>query len=246
MPSASGTSAVPHGRGDALGVPDRLSGHVGGACTALGSEPALEEMLRSRGRLRARHWWLSRPPPSAHLDLSIAAGAFPVHTSAAALRPGGHRAAASSSRSSLAVGARVFVRGAGVGMELSGCWATRVAVPSAAVHPLPRRSTPYGRHLLRPCWTAYVALFVVGRLEAGERVAVRGAAGAVGSAAAQLARAGGAREVLAVVRGGGAALPIEAALADGEPARSPRSARTVASTSWSTPSAGKGSEHWST
>jgi NADPH2:quinone reductase len=185
---------------------------------ALGSEPALEEHVPEPRPAAGETLVAVEAAAVGHLDLTIAAGAFPVHPPLPYV-PGTDAAGRVLESPSLPVGTRVFVRGAGVGMELSGCWATRIAVPSAAVHPLPEEIDPVtGATFFVPCSTAHVALFVAGRLEAGERVAVRGAAGAVGSAAVQLARAGGAREVLAIVRGGGGALPMETALVDGEPA----------------------------
>ena len=61
-----------------------------------------------------------------------------------------------------------------------------------------------------PCSTAHVAVQDVGKLVRGERVAVRGAAGAVGSIAVQLAAHAGAREVLAIVRGAPSTSPAGA------------------------------------
>ena len=50
---------------------------------------------------------------------------------------------------------------------------------------------PLGAAFFSPCTAAWVALFGVGALQAGERVLVSGASGAVGSIAVQLARAAG-------------------------------------------------------
>jgi len=56
---------------------------------------------------------------------------------------------------------------------------------------------PLGAAFFSPCTAAWVALFGVGALQAGERVLVSGASGAVGSIAVQLARAAGARVAVA-------------------------------------------------
>jgi NADPH:quinone reductase len=73
-------------------------------------------------------------------------------------------------------------------------------VPEAALIPVPDDVEPaLATTFFAPCATAYGALHEVGRLERGERVAVTGAAGAVGSVAVQLALRGGAADVVAVV-----------------------------------------------
>ena len=68
---------------------------------------------------------------------------------------------------------------------------------------------PLGAAFFSPCTAAWVALFGVGALQAGERVLVSGASGAVGSIAVQLARAAGAR-VAAAVDADGAAMRCSA------------------------------------
>ena len=68
--------------------------------------------------------------------------------------------------------------------------------------------------------TAHAALHDVGRLQPGERVGVRGAAGSVGRVAVQLALAAGAEEVIGIVSSQerGAAVPAGArAVAAGSP-----------------------------
>ncbi len=185
---------------------------------ALGGEPALEEDAPEPRTAPGETLVAVEAAAVGHLDLTIAAGAFPVHPPLPYV-PGTDAAGRVLESPTFPVGARVFVRGGGVGFERSGCWAERAAVPTAAVHPLPDEIDPVtGATFFVPCSTAHVALTVVGRLEAGERVAVRGAAGAVGSAAVQLARARGARAVMEVVRTVGDASAGASALADGEPA----------------------------
>jgi len=80
-----------------------------------------------------------------------------------------------------------------------GSWAERVTAPPDTVFPLPDRLTmAQGAGLLMNYHTAHFALVRRGRLHAGETLLVHGAAGGVGSAAIQVARALGA-SVVAVV-----------------------------------------------
>jgi NADPH2:quinone reductase len=80
-----------------------------------------------------------------------------------------------------------------------GAFAEAVAVPSEFVFPLPDSvSFRVGAALPMNYLTVHFALLRRGRLEAGETVLVHGAAGGIGTAAVQLAKAFGAR-VIAVV-----------------------------------------------
>src|SRR5215469_1264636 len=80
-----------------------------------------------------------------------------------------------------------------------GCWTERVAASPDSVFPLPDELTmAQGAGLMMNYHTAHFALVRRGRLHAGETLLVHGAAGGVGSAAVQVARALGAR-VVAVV-----------------------------------------------
>jgi NADPH2:quinone reductase len=95
----------------------------------------------------------------------------------------------------------VWIRGGGVGLGRNGCWAERIVVPDAAVHVLAEDVAPeLAATFFVPASSAHLALHGIGELEPGERVAVRGAAGSVGTAAVQLALAAGAAEVLGIVR----------------------------------------------
>ncbi|MDA8020801.1 MAG: NADPH:quinone reductase [Thermoanaerobaculia bacterium] len=92
-----------------------------------------------------------------------------------------------------APGDRVYVAGASGG-SLTGCTATRIVKREAELHPLPSRvSFEQGAALGVPYATAYRGLFHKGEAKAGETVLVHGATGGVGSAAVQLAVAGGMR-----------------------------------------------------
>lgn len=136
----------------------------------------------------------------AHLDLTVAAGEFPFVPPPPYV-PGTDASGRVLASAAHPPGTRVWIRGAGVGLLRSGCWAERVVVPDAAVHPLTEDVRPaLGATFFIPCSTAELALLDVGGLQPGERVGVRGATGAVGSAAVQLALATGAGEVVAIVR----------------------------------------------
>lgn len=99
-----------------------------------------------------------------------------------------------------APGTEVRIRGAGVGLRRDGTWAELSAVPDEALEPIPEGVDPaVAAGFAVPAAAAFTALEHVGRLRPGERVAVTGAAGAVGSVAVQLARRAGATAVYGVV-----------------------------------------------
>jgi NADPH2:quinone reductase len=96
----------------------------------------------------------------------------------------------------LAVGDRVEGVQAGdrvyIGGTLLGTYAEQVLCEAAQVHPLPARvSSAQGAGVNVPYATAYRALFQRAQGRPGETVLVHGASGGVGSAAVQMARAGG-------------------------------------------------------
>jgi len=96
-------------------------------------------------------------------------------------------------------GERVFFSGLGVGSE--GSYAEFALIAEAQAVPIPSAlSYAQAAALGMTAPTAYYALVRRGNVAAGETVLVQGAAGGVGSAAVQLARARGAR-VLATVSG---------------------------------------------
>lgn len=133
-----------------------------------------------------------------HLDRSIAAGGFLRHPPLPYV-PGVEAAGTVHQSERFAVGARVWLRGAGLGTVEDGTWCETISAPDAALGPLPEAiAMPLGAAFFSPCTAASVALFGVGALRAGERVLISGASGAVGSIAMQLARAAGARVAIAV------------------------------------------------
>ncbi|MDN5790966.1 MAG: NADPH:quinone oxidoreductase family protein [Micrococcales bacterium] len=95
-----------------------------------------------------------------------------------------------------------------------GGFAEAVSVPEAMVFALPDSvSFTTGAAVLMNYLTAHFALLRRGRLETGETVLVHGAAGGIGTAAIQLAKAHGAR-VLAVVSTPGKGVVAQSAGAD--------------------------------
>lgn len=108
--------------------------------------------------------------------------------------------------SGFGVGDRVIIGGKG------GLYADQAVVPQSAVIPLPDVWTfEEGAAFKSAYSTAYVSLVERGRLQPGETVLVHGAAGGVGLAAVELARALGA-DVIATV---GSEVKRDAALAKG-------------------------------
>ncbi|GMG81948.1 NADPH:quinone reductase [Paralimibaculum aggregatum] len=82
-----------------------------------------------------------------------------------------------------------------------GTAAERIALPAVQTSPLPGRSTAAeGACLGIPAMTAWMTLFEAGSI-AGARVLVTGGAGAVGRYAVQMARLGGAAQVITTVSG---------------------------------------------
>jgi len=84
-------------------------------------------------------------------------------------------------------------------LTILGGMAERAVAPAFLTFPLPRElDYAQGAGLLFNYHTAYFALKVRGRLQAGERVLVQGAAGGVGTATLQVARALGAHTIALV------------------------------------------------
>ena len=110
-------------------------------------------------------------------------------------------------------GQAVFGSGGNLGFGRDGTHAEFVAVPAAAVLPLPRNlSFEQAAGIGVPYLTAWAALVNVARLQAGETVLIVGATGAVGRAAAHIAHWVGARALGTVRKAssmpGTTALPV--------------------------------------
>ena len=95
---------------------------------------------------------------------------------------------------SIAEGQRVFFSGLGVGSE--GSYAEYAVIHEAQAVPIPDGLSAADAAALGMVFpTAYYALVTRGAVQAGETVLVQGAAGGVGSASVQLAKAFGARVI---------------------------------------------------
>lgn len=128
-----------------------------------------------------------------HLDLDVIAGDFPA-AAPPPLTPGTEGAGAVIASESFAVGTRVRVRGAGVGLGRDGTWAEYVLVPDDAVHLVPEKTPDWlATSFFSPACTAWAAVHDVARVHVGERVLVTGASGAVGCLVTQLAVEAGAQ-----------------------------------------------------
>ncbi|HLV80197.1 MAG TPA: zinc-binding alcohol dehydrogenase family protein, partial [Chthonomonadaceae bacterium] len=98
------------------------------------------------------------------------------------------------------VGAEVWGSGGDLGITRDGTHAEFLAVPQSAVTPRPKAlSAEEAAASGVPYVTAWSALIELGRLQAGEWTLISGAAGAVGSAAVQIACAQGAK-VIALIK----------------------------------------------
>jgi NADPH2:quinone reductase len=136
----------------------------------------------------------------AHIDLTVASGEFPLSPELPHV-PGTEGAGTVVESDRFAAGTPVRVRGAGVGFTRDGLCAELAAVPDNSVVALAAGTDlEVAAAFFAPCVTAYAALHEVGELRAGERVAVTGAGGAVGSVALQLAARAGAGAVVAITR----------------------------------------------
>jgi NADPH2:quinone reductase len=166
---------------------------------AWGAPPRIDDMaapLASPGRSLVRMAATS----VSHLDRSIAAGGFQRHPPLPYV-PGVEAAGVVLQSERFAVGARVWLRGAGLGTTEDGTWRETISAPDAALGALPDAiAMPLGAAFFSPCTAAWTALFGVASLQRGERVLVSGATGAVGGVAVQLARAAGAEIAVALDR----------------------------------------------
>jgi NADPH:quinone reductase len=138
----------------------------------------------------------------AHIDVTVATGTF-AHRPSLPYVPGTEGAGRIVRSGRFARGAMVRIRGGGVGLTRDGTCAQLVAVPDAALWPLPEAVDPaVAATFFSPCVTAHAALHAVGGMREGQRIAVAGASGAVGSIAVQLALKAEAVEAIDVARDG--------------------------------------------
>jgi len=166
---------------------------------AWGEPPRIDELpepVASAGRSLVR----MAATAVGHLDRSIAAGGFLRHPPLPYV-PGVEAAGRVVQSERFAIGARVWLRGAGLGTTEDGTWRETISAPDAAIGLLPDAiAMELGAAFFSPCTAAWTSLFGVGALQPGERVLISGATGAVGSTALQLAHAAGAEVAVALDR----------------------------------------------
>jgi NADPH2:quinone reductase len=162
-----------------------------------GQAPVLEQApapQRAAGRSIVR----MQAATVGHIDRTIAGGAFFQHPPLPYV-PGVEAAGVVVESDSFPAGARVWLRGAGLGTRIDGTWRELIDAPDDALGLLPDAVTmALGSAFFSPCTSAWVSLHEIAQLRAGERVLVTGASGAVGSMAVQLALEAGARVSAAV------------------------------------------------
>ena len=130
-----------------------------------------------------------------HIDRTVMAGKF-MGAPPLPYTPGVEAAGTVVHSDRFAAGTRVWLRGGGLGTRTDGTWCELIDAPDEALGFLPDGvSMAWGSAFFSPSTSAWVALHEVGVLRPGERVAVTGASGAVGSMAVQLARQAGATVV---------------------------------------------------
>ncbi|GAA2446371.1 MDR family oxidoreductase [Actinomadura vinacea] len=133
-----------------------------------------------------------------HLDLNVVDGRFGVLPDLPAV-PGTEAAGVVLASDVHPEGMPVRVRGGGAGLRRNGGWAEHAVLRDSAVVPIPEGTDPaLACCFFSPAGTAWAAVHAVAAIRPGERVAVTGAAGAVGALTVQVAARAGA-EVIGVV-----------------------------------------------
>jgi NADPH2:quinone reductase len=126
-----------------------------------------------------------------HIDRTVWRGSFLRHPPLP-YTPGVEAAGVVISSERYQAGQRVWLRGSGLGTLFDGTWCEQIEAPDEALGLLPDAvPMPLGAAFFSPTTSAWVALHEVAKLQAGERVLVTGASGAVGSLVMQLARDAG-------------------------------------------------------
>ncbi|RST50621.1 zinc-binding alcohol dehydrogenase family protein [Variovorax sp. MHTC-1] len=130
-----------------------------------------------------------------HIDRTVWSGGFLKHPPLPYV-PGVEAAGTVIASERFAPGQRVWLRGAGLGTTADGTWCELIDTPDEALGLLPDHvDMALGSAFFSPCTSAWVALHEIAKLQAGERVRVTGASGAVGSMVVQLARDAGAEVI---------------------------------------------------
>lgn len=162
-----------------------------------GGVPVIEEIdepVRASGETLVR----IEAATVSHLDLTIASGLFTVNPPLPYV-PGVEGSGTVVESAVFEPGTQIIFREGWLGFTQDGTWRECASVPDGLLVPLTTTLDPaIASTFFVPLTTAYVALFDIGRLRAGQSVIVTGASGAIGTLAVQLAQAAGA-EVVAVV-----------------------------------------------
>jgi NADPH2:quinone reductase len=160
----------------------------------LGAAPVLEDMDDPQPRA-GRTIVRMAAATVGHIDRTVWSGGFLRHPPLPYV-PGVEAAGTVVASERYAAGQRVWLRGAGLGTTADGTWRELIDAPDEALGLLPDQvDVALGSAFFSPCTSAWVALHEIAKLEAGERVRVTGASGAVGSMVVQLARDAGAEVV---------------------------------------------------
>lgn len=156
-----------------------------------GAAPVLEELPEPQPR-PGRTIVRMAAATVGHIDRTVWSGAFLQHPPLPYI-PGVEAAGTVVASERHAPGQRVWVRGSGLGTTEDGTWCELIDAPDEALGLLPDGlDMALGAAFFSPCTSAWVALHEIAKLQAGERVLVTGATGAVGSMTVQLAREAGA------------------------------------------------------
>jgi NADPH2:quinone reductase len=156
-----------------------------------GAAPVLEELPEPQPR-PGRTIVRMAAATVGHIDRTVWSGAFLQHPPLPYI-PGVEAAGTVVASERHAPGQRVWVRGSGLGTTEDGTWCELIDAPDEALGLLPDGlDRALGAAFFSPCTSAWVALHEIAKLQAGERVLVTGATGAVGSMTVQLAREAGA------------------------------------------------------
>jgi len=159
-----------------------------------GAVPVLEEMPDPQ--LRAGRTIVRMAAATVgHIDRTVWSGGFLRHPPLPYI-PGVEAAGTVVASERHPMGQRVWLRGAGLGTTADGTWCELIDAPDEALGLLPDNvAMPLGSAFFSPSTSAWVALHEIAKLQAGERVLVTGATGAVGSMTVQLARDAGAEVI---------------------------------------------------
>jgi NADPH2:quinone reductase len=161
---------------------------------AFDAAPVLEEMEDPQPRA-ARSVVRMAAATVGHIDRTVWSGGFLKHPPLPYV-PGVEAAGTVVASERFAPGQRVWLRGAGLGTTADGTWRELIDAPDEALGLLPDKvDMARGSAFFSPCTSAWIALHEIAKLQAGERVRVTGATGAVGSMAVQLARDAGAEVI---------------------------------------------------